>query len=264
MLYKFGDGKLSLKKLEERLGWDGHEVIRVAEKAQENGYVCFATSKKGKLSVALTDKGTMVVEKRLAAEDRAAEKAEREKLEETFRAQFRNLATEILGEQSKHFKETNKESLDVLLKPFRDNIVEFGKRVEDIYTTQTAQRGELKAELKNLMELNRRITTETTNLTNALKGNSKVQGDWGEMLLETILDSSALIKGIHYETQYNIKDAEGHNLRPDVVLHLPEKKDIVIDSKVSLTAFAGYTSAETEEERRRCLAAHTASVRHQS
>lgn len=72
MLYKFGDGKLSLKKLEERLGWDGHEVIRVAEKAQENGYVCFATSKKGKLSVALTDKGTMVVEKRLAAEDRAA------------------------------------------------------------------------------------------------------------------------------------------------------------------------------------------------
>ena len=195
------------------------------------------------------------------AEDRAAEKAEREKLEETFRAQFRNLATEILGEQSKHFKETNKESLDVLLKPFRDNIVEFRKRVEDIYTTQTAQRGELKAELKNLMELNRRITTETTNLTNALKGNSKVQGDWGEMLLETILDSSALIKGIHYETQYNIKDAEGHNLRPDVVLHLPEKKDIVIDSKVSLTAFVGYTSAETEEERRRCLAAHTASVR---
>jgi DNA recombination protein RmuC len=149
----------------------------------------------------------------------------------------------------------------VLLKPFRDNIAEFRKRVEDIYTTQTAQRGELKAELKNLMELNRRITTETTNLTNALKGNSKVQGDWGEMLLETILDSSALIKGIHYETQYNIKDAEGHNLRPDVVLHLPEKKDIVIDSKVSLTAFVGYTSAETEEERRRYLAAHTASVR---
>ena len=134
------------------------------------------------------------------AEERAAEKAEREKLEETFRAQFRNLATEILGEQSKHFKETNKESLDILLKPFRENITEFRKRVEDIYTTQTTQRGELKAELKNLMELNRRITTETTNLTNALKGNSKVQGDWGEMLLETILDGSALIKGIHYET----------------------------------------------------------------
>lgn len=195
------------------------------------------------------------------AEERATEKAERENLEETFRAQFRNLATEILGEQSKHFKETNKESLDILLKPFRENITEFRKRVEDIYTTQTAQGGELKNELKNLMELNRRITTETTNLTNALKGNSKVQGDWGEMLLETILDSSSLIKGIHYQTQYNIKDTDGRNLRPDVVLHLPEKKDIVIDSKVSLTAFVGYSAAETEEERRRHLAAHVASVR---
>ncbi len=111
------------------------------------------------------------------------------------------------------------------------------------------------------MELNQNISAEARNLTDALKGNSKVQGDWGEMLLETILDSSALSKGIHYQTQYNIKDEEGRNLRPDVVLHLPEKKDIVIDSKVSLTAFVGYTSADTEEERRRYLAAHIASVR---
>ena len=111
------------------------------------------------------------------------------------------------------------------------------------------------------MELNRTISTEAQNLTSALKGNSKVQGDWGEMLLETILDSSALTRGIHYETQYNIKDEEGRNLRPDVVLHLPEKKDIVIDSKVSLTAFVAYTSAETEAERQRHLAAHVASVR---
>ena len=196
-----------------------------------------------------------------SAEERAAEKAEREQLEERFRQQFKNLATEILGEQSQRFKETNKESIDILLKPFRENIVDFRKRVEEIYTTQTSQRGELKSELKRLMELNQTISTEAQHLTNALKGNSKVQGDWGEMLLETILDSSALSKGIHYETQYNIKDEEGRNLRPDVVLHLPEKKDIVIDSKVSLTAFVGYTSADSEEERRRYLAAHVASVR---
>ena len=189
------------------------------------------------------------------AEERAAEKAEREQLEERFRQQFKNLATEILGEQSQRFKETNKESIDILLKPFRENIVDFRKRVEEIYTTQTSQRGELKSELKRLMELNQTISTEARNLTDALKGNSKVQGDWGEMLLETILDSSALSKGIHYQTQYNIKDEEGRNLRPDVVLHLPEKKDIVIDSKVSLTAFVGYSSADTEEERRRYLAA---------
>ena len=195
------------------------------------------------------------------AEEREAERAEREKAEERFRAQFKNLATEILGEQSQHFKQTSKESIDILLKPFRDNITDFKKRVEEIYTTQTSQRGELKAELKRLMELNQNISAEARNLTDALKGNSKVQGDWGEMLLETILDSSALSKGIHYETQYNIKDEEGRNLRPDVVLHLPEKKDIVIDSKVSLTAFVGYTSADSEEERRRYLAAHVASVR---
>ena len=199
--------------------------------------------------------------RRQNAEQTAAHKAEREQTEERFRAQFKNLATEILGEQSQHFRQTSRESIDLLLKPFRDNITDFRKRVEEIYTTQTSQRGELKAELNRLMELNRHISTEAQNLTQALKGNSKVQGDWGEMLLETILDNSALTKGIHYETQYNIKDEEGRNLRPDVVLHLPEKKQIVIDSKVSLTAFVAYTSAETDEERRRALAAHVASVR---
>lgn len=195
------------------------------------------------------------------AEDRAAEKAEREKAEEMLRTQFQNLANEILGEQSKQFRETNKESLDLLLKPFKDNISEFRERVERIYSHENEQRGELKAELKHLMELNQRITAETTNLTNALKGNSKIQGDWGEMLLETILENSSLLKGVHYETQYNLKDEAGHNLRPDVVLHLPEKKDIVIDSKVSLTAFVAYTSADDETERQRQLAAHVASVR---
>ncbi len=195
------------------------------------------------------------------AADREAERSAREKQEEQFRDRFKALASEILGEQSQRLRQTSSEQIDLLLKPFRDNIAEFRKRVEEIHTTQTSQRGELKAELKQLMELNRTISTEARNLTDALKGNSKVQGDWGEMLLETILDGSALTRGIHYETQYNVKDAEGRNLRPDVVLHLPEKKNIVIDSKVSLTAFVAYTSAQSEEERRRHLAAHVASVR---
>ena len=199
--------------------------------------------------------------RRQNAEQTAAYKAEREATEERFRAQFKNLATEILGEQSQHFRQASRESIDLMLKPFRDNITDFRKRVEEIYTTQTSQRGELKAELNRLMELNRHISTEAQNLTQALKGNSKVQGDWGEVLLETILDNSALTKGIHYQTQYNVKDEEGRNLRPDVVLYLPEKKQIIIDSKVSLTAFVAYTSAETDEERRRALAAHVASVR---
>lgn len=210
-----------------------------------------------------------LIEQNAAARERLAateermenERAEREKAEEMMRTQFRNLANDILAEQSQHFKETNKESLNQLLKPFKENISEFRDRVERIYASENEQQGALRNELRNLMELNRRITTETTNLTNALKGNSKVQGDWGEMILETILDGSNLIKGVHYDTQVNLKDEAGNNLRPDVVLYLPEGKRIVIDSKVSLTAFVNSVSAEDEPTRRSALAAHVASVR---
>ncbi|MFI3280398.1 MAG: DNA recombination protein RmuC [Rikenellaceae bacterium] len=181
--------------------------------------------------------------------------------EERLREQFKNIATEIFAEHTREFKSTNKESIDLLLKPFKDNISEFRERVERIYSVENEQRGALHNELRNLMELNRRITTETTNLTNALKGNSKVQGDWGEMILETILDSSNLEKGIHYSTQSNIKDDEGNNLRPDVVLNLPDNKQIVIDSKTSLTAFVSYVAAESEAERAVLLDQHLKSVR---
>ena len=202
-------------------------------------------------------------EQRHAEHEKAEEviKAERGRAEEVMKVQFRNLANEVLTEQSQRFKESNKESMDVLLKPFKDNITEFRERVERIYSAENEQHGALRNELKNLMELNRRITAETTNLTNALRGNSKVQGDWGEMILETILDGSNLIKGVHYDTQVNLKDAEGNNLRPDVVLFLPEGKRIVIDSKVSLTAFVNSVEAENEAVRRNALAAHVSSVR---
>jgi DNA recombination protein RmuC len=151
--------------------------------------------------------------------------------------------------------------MDVILKPFKDNISEFRRRVEDIYSHQTEQSGALKNELQRLMDLNVKITAETTNLTNALKGNSKVQGDWGEMILDTILDNSKLTKGVHYYTQQNLKDEQGNNLRPDVILNLPNKRQIVIDSKVSLTSYVKSVEAETEAERSVAMAAHIASVR---
>lgn len=188
-------------------------------------------------------------------------RAERETMEEQLKERFKNLANDILGEQTRSFRETNKDEMDKLLKPFRDNITDFRERVERIYSSENEQRGALRNELENLKNLNKRITEETVNLTNALKGNSKVQGDWGEVILETILDNSNLIRGIHYDTQHNIKDADGNNLRPDVVLYLPEGKQIVIDSKVSLTAFVEYTAAEDAASRARLLAAHIDSVR---
>lgn len=199
-------------------------------------------------------------QQRIEEQQREAEQRRTEEIEH-LKSHFKSLSAEILTEQSKQFRETNKESMDVLLKPFRDNITEFRQRVEHIYSHENEQRGELKNELKHLLELNQRITTETTNLTNALRGNSKVQGDWGETMLETILDSSSLVKGVHYLTQHNLKDAEGNNLRPDVILRLPEEKQIVIDSKVSLTAYVNYTAATDETERRAHLADHVASVR---
>ena len=202
-------------------------------------------------------------ETELAAEQRlmAEKMRSQEEVEQTMREQFKALAGDVLGEQSRRFKEENRESMDLILKPFKDNIVEFRTRVESIFTHQNEQSGVLKNELQRLMELNVHITTETTNLTNALRGNSKVQGDWGEVILETILDSSNLIRGVHYQTQQNVKDEAGNNLRPDVVLYLPNNKQIIIDSKVSLTAYVNYVSAQTEAERRVAMAAHLASVR---
>ncbi len=197
----------------------------------------------------------------ISEQQQAAQAEQQKQSEERQREQFKNIATEIFSEHTREFKSTNKESINLLLKPFKDNITEFRERVEKIYSVENEQRGALSNELRNLMELNRRITTETTNLTNALKGNSKVQGDWGEMILETILDSSNLEKGIHYSTQYNIKDEAGNNLRPDVVLNLPDNKQIVIDSKASLTAFVNYVAAESESERAVLLDQHIKSVR---
>lgn len=175
--------------------------------------------------------------------------------------QFEKTAEEIFERKSRQLKDTNRESLDLVLKPLKDNIADFKRRVEEIYSQENVQRGTLKAELNNLLELNRRITEETNNLTTALRGNSKLQGDWGETILETILESSDLQRGIHYTTQTNVKDAEGNNLRPDVILSLPDGKRVVIDSKVSLTAYVNYCSAADEETRRRALNDHLRSVR---
>lgn len=207
---------------------------------------------------------TLIAEKTRATTELAAlheQFAQREAAEEQLRAQFRNLSNDLLNEQSNHFKRTNSEAMEQLLRPLRENITQFSNRIETIYATEREQQGALKNELKNLMELNQRITTETTNLTQALKGNSKVQGDWGEMLLDTILSSTDLVEGVHYELQANFKDDEHNNLRPDVVLKLPEKKRIVIDAKVSLTAYAEWCATDDATARNSLMEAHLASVR---
>ena len=223
--------------------------------------------------IALTRDAAESSAQRQALEKELAElKAEREHerahraeeiaaLEQQQRLAFKNLANEILDEKSRQFKQSNRESLESLLNPFREQIEGFRKRVDEVYEGEVKQHSSLETEICRLREANLRMSEEADNLTRALKGNSKVQGDWGEMLLETILDSSHLTKGIHYETQHNLKDEQGNNLRPDVILKLPEGKRIVIDSKVSLTAYVAYTESATPEEASRAVKDHLRSVR---
>lgn len=191
----------------------------------------------------------------------AREREDADKNREVMRGEFKLLAAEILASESEKFKATNKESLQILLKPFGDNLRDFKERVERIHATELTQQGAIQNELKNLQRLNQQITSETANLTRALRGDSKYQGDWGEMVLATILESFNFQRGVHYFTQENFKDEEGRNLRPDVVMNLPGGKQIIIDSKVSLTDFVGYVGAESDAERETYLKKHLESAR---
>lgn len=186
---------------------------------------------------------------------------EERRREDEMKNEFKNLANTILAEHQHNLRQANRDSLDLLLKPFKDNITEFRERVERIYAHENEQRGALKNELDNLVKLNQQMTSSAANLTDALKGNSKVQGDWGEAYLETILQSTGLVKGIHYHIQQNLKGEEGENLRPDIMLSLPEERSIIIDSKVSLTAYVRYAEADGDAERRQALSEHVQSVR---
>lgn len=194
-------------------------------------------------------------------QSRTERAAERDEELSQLKSEFKNLANEIVGQHTRDLRQTNRDSIDLLLKPFKDNITEFRARVEHIYSMENEQRGALKNELDNLVKLNMQMTTSAANLTDALRGNSKVQGDWGEAYLETILESTGLVRGVHYHVQQNFKTEEGANVRPDVVLLLPESRSIVIDSKVSLTAYVRSTEATSDGERRMAMAEHLQSIR---
>lgn len=183
--------------------------------------------------------------------------AEREKLQEQFKAQFQNLANEILEDKSKRFTDTNKQNIGDLLKPLGENIEKFRERIE----RDATERQILEREIKRLHEMSNQVSEQANNLASALRGNSKTQGDWGEMILETMLESSGLQKGVHFRVQENFKTEDGANVRPDVVLLLPGDKQMVIDSKVSLTAYVNCVETDDAAVREAALSAHVTSVR---
>lgn len=175
--------------------------------------------------------------------------------------QFRVLAQEILDEKGKTFGEQSKAGLKTLLDPFRDQLSEFRKKVDDVYVSETRERATLKKEIEILRDLNQQISQEAVNLTRALKGDKKAQGTWGELILERVLEKSGLRKGVEYDTQGSFRDGDGSLLRPDVIVHLPDDKCVIVDSKVSLIAYEHYASAETETEQKMALAEHLKAVR---
>ena len=189
------------------------------------------------------------------------QKGELEELQKTFRNEFRNLANDILEEKSKKFTEQNREKLDALLKPLGEKISEFQKRVEESHKEDIKGRSALGEHLKHLQELNQRMSDEARNLTKALKGDTKKQGNWGEVILQRILEKSGLRKGFEYQTQQSTTTEDGRRLQPDVIVHLPDEKRLVVDSKVSLTAYEKYMSAEDGSEQEAALKQHISSLR---
>ncbi len=189
------------------------------------------------------------------------QKSEIEKLQEKFTKEFENLANKIFEEKGNKFTEQNKEKLGEILNPLRERIAEFEKKVDESSKESIKGHASLKEQLNMLKDLNQQVTQEAKNLTNALKGQTKTQGNWGEFILESILEKSGLVKGREYLVQESITSESGKRYQPDVLINLPENKTIVVDSKVSLVAYERFSSAEDEDERAAALRDHIISIK---
>lgn len=189
------------------------------------------------------------------------EKDRLQQVQQDFTVQFENIAQQLLQRISGTFMEQNQLKLDDMLKPLSDKIESFRSSVQQSLVAETTQRTELKAALQRLLELNQTLSREANNLTNALKSDTKRQGNWGEMILERVLEASGLEKGIHYRTQDVRRDSEGQLKRPDMLITLPEGRQLIIDSKVSLKAYEQYCSATDDAEKQQALRMHLTSVK---
>ena len=204
---------------------------------------------------------------RLAAELDGERKQSAEKLallqsaKEELSNQFKALASDILEEKSKKFTEQNQENLGQLLNPLRVKLTEFQSKVEEVYVEDKSGRAALAEQLKNLMGLNQQLSSDANSLTKALTGSTKMQGDWGELMLERILETSGLRKDQEYVVQQTFKNEEGRMVRPDVLIKLPENRMLIIDSKVSLIAYKEHANCEDEAVKAASLKAHLDSVR---
>lgn len=184
-----------------------------------------------------------------------------EQSEQRLTTQFENLANRIFEQSGKKIEQQNKQSLDFLLSPLKEQLEGFKKQVQDSFGEEAKERHTLTHEIRNLQLLNEQMSKEATNLTNALKGNNKTQGNWGEFILSQILDNSGLRSGYEYETQVNLTNENNQRLQPDVIVHLPQGGDVVIDSKVTLVAYERHFNSDDENVKAKAMAEHLTAVR---
>lgn len=212
---------------------------------------------------------TFTAENNALTEKLGLQKNEMEAIRKQFTLEFEQIASKILEEKTEKFTNLNRDNLDMILRPLGENIDLFRKKVEEVYLTEAKERFSLGREVKNLRELNDRLSNEANNLTHALRGDSKIQGDWGQMILENILERSGLTKGREYFVQEYLKDPDGNyytgehgsRMQPDVIIAYPDNRKVIIDSKVSLTAYTNYIGCDDPQEQKKFINEHLRSVR---
>jgi DNA recombination protein RmuC len=233
----------------ERLGEEAAEARRGRDDAQ------------GRL-VELTRRHAALEAASAAQAQAAAEKLKLlEQAEQHLREAFQNLAQRILEDKAERFREQSAQQLGGLLEPLKSQLKEFREAVTQTHASEQRERGMLAQEIQTLKQLNQRISEDAINLTRALKGDTRAQGAWGELVLERVLEASGLQAGREYTTQASFSDGEGRRQRPDVIVHLPDEKDIVIDAKMSLLAYERFCAASDEPTRAQALGEHVASLR---
>ena len=214
-------------------------------------------------SAALTNENAVLKERIAGINEKNQEKFELlEKNKEQIKLEFKELAQTILDTNSQKFSTQNQESLDKILSPIKEQFNEFKKQIDDVYIKEAKDRSMLQAEIKSIKEINHQMSQDAKNLTNALKGESKKQGIWGEMILHSVLQNSGLREGKEYQREITLEhESNPGRYRPDVIVHLPDKRDIIIDAKTSLRAYEQYVSSQNEQEQELFAKEHVVSVK---
>jgi len=257
------------EQLQQQLQHVQLQLVRVEEKNHHLELACdgaqLRENELQQLRLQLNEKDVHVAELTTKLAEQQQQATEKLQLlhesKEELSHQFKLLAQDIFDEKGRLFTAKNSEHLHQVLQPFREQLHDFKKKVDDIYVNDVRERGSLKKELENLRQINVQMNREAVNLTRALKGDNKAQGTWGELVLERVLEQSGLRCGMEYESQGAFRDADNKLLKPDVVIHLPENKDIIVDSKVSLVAYERYCNEENDALKAQALREHVAAVR---